>query len=127
MNGKVNQSAQVVLLAQALVGSLVVVTDRRGESQLIAGHTATINLKPGDKIVLEVVSDERWLQAQVWGGELQQELDKDKRIEGLAAAPGAFSSLPDDAEAARQAEIEKLHAEQAVDRATTTTTRRRKG
>lgn len=59
------QTARILINAQALVGALIQLTGAKGEPvPLQAGHDAIHNLKPGDKVTIEILSDERWLEAQ---------------------------------------------------------------
>lgn len=59
------QNARILINAQALVGATVTITSARGSPlPLQASHDAILNLRPGDKITIEVASDERWLEAQ---------------------------------------------------------------
>jgi hypothetical protein len=59
------QSATITILAQALAGTLVTI-HRAGKEAvpLHAGHDALHHLKPGDRITIDVQSDETWVQRQ---------------------------------------------------------------
>lgn len=75
------QTARILINAQALVGALIQLTGAKGEPvPLQAGHDAIHNLKPGDKVTIEILSDERWLEAQA---------AEQKRLADLDAAAAA--------------------------------------
>lgn len=85
------QTAQITILASALVGALVTIQREGAEpQQLLAGHDALQHLKPGDKVTIEVASDERWVEAQ-------------KQAEAKAAE----AAKPDDVDHGKLADLDK--------------------
>lgn len=87
------QSARIIIAANALVGALVHVSNSRGGDAvpLQAGHDTVLNLKPGDRITVEIASDERWVEKQR-AKEGPTDLDQAAR-DDIAANPQAGPDL----------------------------------
>lgn len=58
------QTAQIAILAQALVGAVLTIKRGDEEQTLKVGHDAVHHLQPGDEVTIKVASDERWLEHQ---------------------------------------------------------------
>lgn len=87
------QTARILINAQALVGALIQLTGAKGEPvPLQAGHDAIHNLKPGDKVTIEILSDERWLEAQAAERKRLEDLDK-AAADNIDANPQAGPNL----------------------------------
>lgn len=87
------QTARILINAQALVGALIQLTGAKGEPvPLQAGHDAIHNLKPGDKVTIEILSDERWLEAQAAERQRLEDLDK-AAADNIDANPQAGPNL----------------------------------
>lgn len=105
------QTAQIAILAQALVGTVAHVT-RDGHDPLVIepGSDNALNLAPGDKVTIVIGSDDRWLERQKKANEAAQakaaqrddvdhgltDLDKAAR-DDIAANPKAGADLSGDA------------------------------
>jgi len=103
------QTAQIRILAQALVGALVTIKRGSEEIQLPDGHDALQHLKPGDEVTIKVASDDRWVERQKRNDEAAQakaaqrddvdhtaDLDKAAR-DDIAANPQAGPDLSGEA------------------------------
>lgn len=87
------QTARILINAQALVGALIQLTGAKGEPvPLQAGHDAIHNLKPGDKVTIEILSDERWIEAQAAERKRLEDLDK-AAADNIDANPQAGPNL----------------------------------
>lgn len=104
------QTAQIAILAQALVGTVAHVT-RDGHDPLVIepGSDNALNLAPGDKVTIVIGSDDRWVERQKKADEAAQakaaqrddvdhatDLDKAAR-EDIARNPKAGPDLSGDA------------------------------
>ena len=58
------QTAQIAILAHALIGTLITVKRGDKETELIAGQDAMQHLQPGDEVTIKVASDDRWVERQ---------------------------------------------------------------
>lgn len=89
-----SQFARIVVAANAGLGTTVTVGSSRGGEPvpLPVGHDHVLNLKPGDKITIEVGNDERWLEKQRAKDGGLTDLDQAAR-EDIAANPQAGPDL----------------------------------
>ncbi len=58
------QTAQIRILAQALVGALVTIKRGDDEAKLPDGHDNLLTLRPGDEVTIKIASDERWVERE---------------------------------------------------------------